>query len=75
MNEVFFIKIIWNLIPKPDDIWCKVLMSKYGRNTDLNLSCNSKPYEYPLWKALSGLWNDFHRHVVKQIGDGRHTNF
>jgi len=75
MNEAFLMKMIWNLIQKPDDLWCKVLLSKYGRNTNLNLSCNYQPYDSPLWKALAGLWNDFHRHVVKQIGDGRHTNF
>ncbi|GAU10752.1 hypothetical protein TSUD_425200, partial [Trifolium subterraneum] len=35
MNEAFLMKMLWNLINRPDDLWCKVLYSKYGRNNDL----------------------------------------
>jgi ribonuclease HI len=75
MNEAFLMKILWNLIHKPDDLWCKVLLSKYGRNNDVSSSCSSQPYDSPLWKALSKVWHNFQRHVVRQIGDGRNTNF
>ncbi|GAU47866.1 hypothetical protein TSUD_404370 [Trifolium subterraneum] len=75
MNEAFLMKILWNLIHKPDDLWCKVLLSKYRRNNDVSSSCSSQPYDSSLWKALSKVWHNFQRHVVRQIGNGRNTNF
>jgi len=67
MNEAF----LMNMINKPDDIWCKVLYSKYGRNKDLRVAITFQPYDSPLWKALAGIWDQFERHVVWQLGDGQ----
>ncbi|CAJ2627891.1 unnamed protein product [Trifolium pratense] len=58
MNEVFLMKILWNLIHKPNDLWCKVLLRKYGRNNDIVSSCISQPYDSQLWKALSKVSNN-----------------
>jgi len=75
MDEAFLMKMMWNLINNPDELWCIVLIRKYDRNNDLMVSCNSQPYDSPLWKALVGIWNDFQRHVFWKIRDGRNTNF
>jgi len=75
MNEAFLMKMLWNLNTKPDDLWCKVLLSKYGTNNDLSSSIKSQPYDSPLWKALAGTWGEFQRNIVWKIGDGLHTNF
>ncbi|MCH86672.1 RNA-directed DNA polymerase (Reverse transcriptase), partial [Trifolium medium] len=55
MNEVFIMKMLWNMINKPDDLWCKVLYSKYGRDKDLQTSINAQPYNSSLWKVLAGI--------------------
>jgi hypothetical protein len=34
MNDAFLMKMLSNLINKPNDLWCKVLYGKYGRNDD-----------------------------------------
>jgi len=75
MNEAFLMKMLWNLINNPDELWCRVLINKYGRNNDLMVSCNSQPYDSSLWKALVGVWNDFQRYIFWKIGDGRHISF
>ncbi|CAJ2657953.1 unnamed protein product [Trifolium pratense] len=75
MNEAFLMKILWNLINKPDDLWCQVLYSKYGRNKDLRYEISSQPYDSPLWKALSSIWEQFQNHIVWQLGDGNSINF
>ncbi|GAU31364.1 hypothetical protein TSUD_19090 [Trifolium subterraneum] len=75
MNEAFLMKIWWNLINKLDELWCKVLLGKYGRNNDLMVSCSSQPYDSHLWRALVGISKDFQCHVFWKIGDGRLTNF
>jgi hypothetical protein len=51
MNDAF-LKMLWNLIIKPDDLWCKVLYSKYGRNNDLRVTISSQPYGSPLCKVF-----------------------
>jgi len=47
------------MINNPDDLWCKVLYSKYGRDKDLRVSINMQHYDSPLWKALAGIWDKF----------------
>jgi len=75
MNETFLVKMWWNLIQGPYDLWCRVLVSKYEKNNDFKLTCSYQPYDSSLWKALACLWSEFQLHVVRQIGDGRQTNF
>ncbi|CAJ2637065.1 unnamed protein product [Trifolium pratense] len=75
MNEAFLMKMLWNLITNPNDLWCRVLYSKYGRNKDLRFSINSQPYDSPLWKALTDIWDKFQENMVWQLGDGNTINF
>jgi hypothetical protein len=75
MNEAFLMKMLWNMINKPDDLWCKVLYNKYGRNNDLRFSISAQPYDSPLWKALVGIWDQFRSHMVWQVGDAQQINF
>jgi hypothetical protein len=75
MNEAFLMKILWNMINKPQDLWCQVLYSKYGRNKDLRTEITSQPYDSPLWKALTCIWEQFQNHIVWQLGNGNSINF
>jgi hypothetical protein len=75
MNDVFLMKMLWNLINNPDDLWCKVLYGKYGRNNDLRVTIKSQPYDSPLWKALTGIWDQFQQNLVWQLRDGSNINF
>jgi hypothetical protein len=75
MNDVFLMKMLWNLINNPNDLWSRVLYSKYGRNNDLRITMNSQPYDSPLWKALSGIWENFRQNIVWQLGDEININF
>ncbi|PNX73126.1 hypothetical protein L195_g029024 [Trifolium pratense] len=75
MNNAFLVKMLWNLINNPDDLWCKVLYGKYGRNDDLRVTIYSQPYDSPLWKALTGIWDQFQQNIVWQLGDGNNINF
>ena len=75
INEAFLMKMLWNMINKPDDLWCKVLYSKYGRNNDLRAAITSQSYDPPLWKTLVGIWEQFKGHTVWQVRDGQEINF
>ncbi|GAU39340.1 hypothetical protein TSUD_60910 [Trifolium subterraneum] len=75
MNEAFLMKILWNMINRPDVLWSKVLYNKYERNTDLRASIISQPYDSPLWKTLAGIGDHFRSHTVWQVGNGQQINF
>ncbi|WJX23235.1 hypothetical protein P8452_12461 [Trifolium repens] len=75
MNDAFLMKILWNMINKPEDLWCKVLYNKYGRKKDLRDAISSQPYDSPLWKSIASIWDQFQNHIVWQLGDGNHINF
>jgi hypothetical protein len=61
MNDAFLMKMMWNLITKPNDRWCKILHGKYGRNNDLRVTINFQSYDSPLWKALPNICINFSR--------------
>ncbi|KAK2367431.1 hypothetical protein QL285_080718 [Trifolium repens] len=63
------------MINIPNDLWCKILYNKYGRNNDLRVSISAQPYDSPLWKALAGIWDQFRSHMVWQVVDGQQINF
>jgi len=44
---------VWELTTKPNDIWCRDLISKYGRNNYLHLSIPPQPYDSPMWPSFS----------------------
>lgn len=45
MNDAFLTKMLWNVITKLDDLWCKVLYSKCGSNKDLRETIDSQSYD------------------------------
>jgi hypothetical protein len=70
MNDAFLLTMLSNLINNPDDLWCKVLYGKYGRNNDLRVTIQSQPNDSPLWKTLTGIWDQFQQDIVWQLRDG-----
>jgi hypothetical protein len=44
------------MINSPNDLWCEVLHSKYGRDHDLRDSIGAQSYHSPLWKVLAGVF-------------------
>ncbi|GAU36899.1 hypothetical protein TSUD_220680 [Trifolium subterraneum] len=61
MNEAFLMKMLWNMINNPNDLWWKVLYSKYGRDKDLRVAISAQPYDSLLWRAFVCIWDHFQR--------------
>jgi len=74
-QKAFLMKMLLNMINKPDYLWCKVLYSKYGRNNDLRVVITSQAYDSPLGKGLAGIWDQVKRHTIWLVGDGQEINF
>ena len=52
MDEVFLVKMVWNIIKTHMIFGARCFSPKYGKHDDLMVSCNSQPYDSPLWKSL-----------------------
>lgn len=53
MNDACFLKTGWRLLQEKDAMWSKVLISKYGRNTNLEDHIVAKPTDSILWRDMS----------------------
>lgn len=69
MDDVFLVKMVWNIIKNPYDLWCKMFLTKYGKHNDLMVSCNSPPHDSPLWKSLGEGFERFtSSRIVENLG-------
>lgn len=75
MNDAFLLKLVWNLVTQLGALWCQVLQGKYERNHNQLNRMITHTSDSPLWKALTGLWEEFHKHIIWKIGNGRDINF
>jgi hypothetical protein len=63
------------MINRPFDLSCKVLYNKYGRNTDLRVSINVKPYDSPSLKTLARIMDQIRNYTVWQVGNEQQVKF
>jgi hypothetical protein len=75
MNEDFLIKILWNMINRLDDLGCKVVYSKYSKNTDLQLYIKGQPYDPPLWKTLVDITDNLWSCMVQRVENRQQVKF
>ncbi|KAK8686517.1 hypothetical protein V6N13_125541 [Hibiscus sabdariffa] len=73
-NEVFLMKIAFNIIVNKEALLVRFLQAKYNCTTILpdaiDVATGSR-----LWKGLSVVWYDVRNYVRKRISNGRSTDF
>ncbi|CAN1136110.1 hypothetical protein LINPERHAP2_LOCUS9261 [Linum perenne] len=52
LNKAFLMKIVRGLITRPNELWAKVLRSKYLKNTDTGVVLARKKGFSAIWRAL-----------------------
>ena len=75
-NKALLFKWFWRFPLEQDEIWSKVIKSKYGLHNnrwDAGLARRSS-YRSP-WKFISSLHEDFQQLVGFRVGDGRRIRF
>ncbi|KAL1105666.1 hypothetical protein V6Z11_D04G148900, partial [Gossypium hirsutum] len=73
-NKLFLLKLDFHLLIKTDDLWVKILRSKYRICGVLPNSIDRGNYSY-VWRSLMRVWTDVVDNVYWAIGDGTLTNF
>ncbi|CAN1811938.1 Putative ribonuclease H protein At1g65750 [Linum perenne] len=58
LNKAFLMKIAWNLISRPAELWSKVLITKYLNVTSDGFVLKRKGGYSAIWRGVLGAWND-----------------
>ncbi|KAL4317676.1 hypothetical protein AHAS_Ahas15G0408900 [Arachis hypogaea] len=75
INDVFLMKIIWQMEGEPEKLWVEVLKHKYYPGGQLENNIRSKSSDSTLWEELVKIWPIYQENSIQYIGDGCATNF
>ena len=64
-------KLGWNLIHNRDELWVKVLRSKYKCGDDLIPSVTIEPGASNLWKGIVAAWPMVENNLIWRLGNGQ----
>lgn len=70
VNKASMMKVGWNLINKKDDLWVKVLRSKYGCGEDMVPRITHKTDASNLWRGICSYWSHVEKNLEWRIGNG-----
>lgn len=73
-NSACLLKLGWHLKNGGNDLWCKVLLGKYGRNVNVERSLSVQSKDTSLWKNLVDLWPQIASAEFWAVGDGISIN-
>ena len=68
-------KLGWNFVQIRDELWVKVLRSKYQYGVDLIPSVTLKPGASNLWKGIVVAWPMVENNLIWRLGDGQSILF
>ncbi|XP_052112461.1 uncharacterized protein LOC127744218 [Arachis duranensis] len=74
-NKAFMMKAGWGLIAKKDDLWAKVLRSKYGCGNDTMPRVERKRSNSNIWRGICASWENVERNCIWRVGDGTRIRF
>ena len=75
-NKAFLMKWLWRFLMEGHSLWYKVIKSKFGMSPnkwDSNMV--DRGTFRSTWKAISSLYEDFHRMVSFKVGKGEKVRF
>ncbi|CAN1852210.1 Putative ribonuclease H protein At1g65750 [Linum perenne] len=68
-------KISWGFISRPDELWSKVLITKYLDTTRQGFVLKSKSGYSAVWRGVLSIWKDMLNGAQWSIRDGKSTRF
>ncbi|KAE8676059.1 hypothetical protein F3Y22_tig00111634pilonHSYRG00065 [Hibiscus syriacus] len=73
-NEAFLMKLVYKLVVNSDQLWARVLRSKYKWVELIPESINRTRSSH-VWKGISQVWNEVRQSFVWNIGNGCNVDF
>ena len=74
-NIALLSKLGWSLIHNRDELWVKILRSRYGCGNDLLPSVSLKQSCSNLWKGVCQAWPHVQNNLIWRVGDGHSIKF
>ncbi|CAN1808083.1 Putative ribonuclease H protein At1g65750 [Linum perenne] len=75
LNKAFLMKLAWSLISRPNELWAKVLISKYMTLTNNGYMLARTKGFSSVWRGIMKVWQDTQNGIHWSIRDGRNTKF
>lgn len=75
MNKPFLLKLGWQVLTKPNELWVQVLWSKYGRSTSAKREFICKDTDLHLLKNIAQLWSIISNNIKYEVGNGQEVLF
>ncbi|CAN1193208.1 Putative ribonuclease H protein At1g65750 [Linum perenne] len=75
LNQAFLMKVAWGIITRPDELWAKVLVSKYLDRNEIGFTLKRKTGFSALWRGVLKVWNFTLQGIHWSIKNGRKTRF
>lgn len=74
-NMACMMKIGWKIINNRDDLWVRIVRSKYGYGDDLLPVVERKRGASNLWKGVCNRWNNVDKNISWCLGNGNLIRF
>ena len=75
VSTSYMMKVDWSLRTKRDDLWVRIMRSKYKCGEDLLPIINGNRNISNLWKGMRSSWRNFQENLGLNIGDGAKVEF
>ncbi|CAN1182979.1 Putative ribonuclease H protein At1g65750 [Linum perenne] len=75
MNSAFLMKLCWGMMKCPDELWARVLHTKYFTRTRTGLVPRKTKRFSSCWRGIQSVWPIFRGGLAWGVRNGRTTNF
>ncbi|CAN1129383.1 Putative ribonuclease H protein At1g65750 [Linum perenne] len=75
LNKAFLMKLVWSLVTRPEELWAKVLISKYMTRTDNGYMLARKKGFSNAWRGIMKVWDHTQNGIHWSIRNGHNTKF
>lgn len=70
MNEAFILKLVWDIVSRPNDLWVLEMRGKYARNSNLMHGVTYSGGDSVFWKSIHDVWPILLDNIKYDVGDG-----
>ncbi|CAN1123634.1 Putative ribonuclease H protein At1g65750 [Linum perenne] len=75
LNKAFLMKVAWGVFSRPDELWVKVLLTKYMKQSINGWCLKRRSGHSATWRGVLSVWEATLRGLQWSIRDGRRTKF
>ncbi|CAN1153234.1 Putative ribonuclease H protein At1g65750 [Linum perenne] len=75
LNKAFLMKVVWGILTCPNDLWVRVLMSKYLKKTNNGYVLARKSNFSSIWRGIMKVWPHVTDGLQWSINNGKNTRF